>query len=225
MGIAYPSLVAACSSPFPADAAVSIPTTWPAVFISGPPESPGCTSAFVSIIPVRRSLPPWSSLTAIARSIPVTVPKAARSEPVPPAFPSAFTDWPALRVAESPSGNRLQVRGAAGLKDGNIIRCVIANDPGGEAPAGRRHDDPDRRRIANDVVIRQHHTRGRQHHAGARRPHILVGEIGVDDDDAGSDRRRACRGEGKAGGNCRGDDSDQRRQDDAGVATPQSHCP
>ena len=94
-------VVAACPDP---GAAVSIPTTWPAAFISGPPESPGRTAAFVSIIPDRLSLPPWSSPTVIARSTPVTVPEAARSEPVPPAFPSAFTDWPAARVAESPRG-------------------------------------------------------------------------------------------------------------------------
>jgi len=40
------------------DAAVSIPITWPEEFSSGPPESPGRTAAFVSISPLRLSLPP-----------------------------------------------------------------------------------------------------------------------------------------------------------------------
>ena len=192
-----------CSNPLPTDAAVSIPTTWPAAFKSGPPESPGCTAAFVSIIPDRLSLPPWSSLTVIPRPTPVTVPEAGRNEPVPPAFPSAVTDWPALTASESAQGNGLQIRGAAGLQDGDVIGCVIADDLGGEAAARLRHDDLDRRRTADDVVVRQHLARRRQHHAGARRPRTLVGEVGVDDDDAGADRRRACRGEGEAGGNRR----------------------
>ena len=81
---------------------MSIPITWPAVFSSGPPESPGRTAAFVSISPLRLSLPPWSSLTVIARSTLVTVPEAELSLPVPPAFPTACTASPTSTVAESP---------------------------------------------------------------------------------------------------------------------------
>ncbi len=125
-----------------------------------------------------------------------------------------------------PQGDGLQIRGAAGLQDGDVIGCVIADNLGGEATACRRHDDPDRRRIANDVVIRQHHARRRQHHAGARGPPILVGEVGVDDDDAGANWRRARLGEGEAGGNCRCDDGDERPQDDAGTEAPEwVHAP
>ena len=57
--------------------------------MSGPPESPGFTAAFVSISPLRLSLPPWSSFTVIERSTLVTVPAAVVSRPVPPAFPTA----------------------------------------------------------------------------------------------------------------------------------------
>ena len=39
----------------------------------------------------------------IERPIAVTVPEAERSEPVPPAFPSAFTDCPVVRLEESPT--------------------------------------------------------------------------------------------------------------------------
>ncbi len=178
---------------------MSIPTTWPAAFKSGPPESPGCTAAFVSIIPVRLSLPPWSSLdgdpavdaghgagSGAERAGPAGVPeRRARTAPT-------------LRAVRVAHGDGLQIRGAAGLEDGDVVGCVIADDVGGEAAAGLRHDDPDRRRAADDVVVRQHRARRRQHHAGARSLPILVGEVGVDDDDAAADRRRARLGEREA---------------------------
>ena len=57
----------------------------------------------VSISPASRSLPPWSSLTVIDLTRPVTVPEAEVSVPVPPALPSASTAWPVVTFDESPS--------------------------------------------------------------------------------------------------------------------------
>jgi hypothetical protein len=41
IGIAYPSVADVFWKPNPDDAAVSMPTTWPLLLTSGPPESPG----------------------------------------------------------------------------------------------------------------------------------------------------------------------------------------
>ena len=104
IGIAKPWLVVEYATLLLTEAAVSIPITSPDAFRSGPPESPGRTAAFVSIRPLRFSLPPCSSLTLIERPRPVTVPDAEISLPVPPAFPSARTDSPASTESESPMG-------------------------------------------------------------------------------------------------------------------------
>ena len=68
-----------------------MPTIFPDELSSGPPESPGSRVVFVSINPLRCSLPPWSSLTVIACETPVTSPEAEVSVPVPFALPIAVT--------------------------------------------------------------------------------------------------------------------------------------
>ena len=79
-----------------------MPITLPDASTSGPPESPGCTPAFVSIRPVSRSeVSP--SLAVIDRPSPVTVPVAAiGAPPAPPALPSAVTASPTATFEESP---------------------------------------------------------------------------------------------------------------------------
>ena len=64
------------------EAAVSIPTTLPALLTRGPPESPGWTLAFTSMSPVSCSeLPPLSSLAVMAWLSVVTVPGATLGVP------------------------------------------------------------------------------------------------------------------------------------------------
>jgi hypothetical protein len=102
----------------------------------------------------------------------------------------------------------------------SVIGGVVAHHLGLVAAAGGRVDDPDVGRAADDVVVREHGARRRQHHAGARRLGVLVGEVGLDDDDAASDPRGpATRGEGKADGARRGGDDDG-HQGDAGTEAP-----
>ena len=87
-------------------AAVVTPTTCPAPFTSGPPESPARTGAANSISPVISSeLPVSSSLALMVR------PKRGHGAglvgqglPVPRALPSATTGSPDRELAESPSG-------------------------------------------------------------------------------------------------------------------------
>jgi hypothetical protein len=97
-----PTLEAApLASPCPP--AVIIPTTWPLEFTKGPPESPGLILASVWIIPVRCSVPPWSSPTVIERPTAVTVPAVTvGSPPCPRAFPIATISCPNSRADESP---------------------------------------------------------------------------------------------------------------------------
>ena len=49
----------------PREAAVSMPSTWPEVFTSAPPESPGWMSAFVSMSPLSCSLVPSPESCAV----------------------------------------------------------------------------------------------------------------------------------------------------------------
>ena len=88
----------------PADAAVSMPITWPELFTSGPPESPDTMFASTSIRPVSVSEEPVaSSLAVIDRLSAVTVPGATDGvPPVPPALPMPTTPSPALTFDESP---------------------------------------------------------------------------------------------------------------------------
>ena len=106
---------------FPVDAAVSMPIACPELLNSGPPESPGRIGAFVSIIPLRLSLPPWSSPTVIERLTAVTVPEAEVNRPVPPAFPIACTESPVSTDEESPREIVLRFAASLGLQDGDII--------------------------------------------------------------------------------------------------------
>ena len=88
----------------PLAAAVSMPTTCPAEFTSGPPESPGWMGASVWINPVRCSEPPRSSATLIERPRPEIVPSVTLGvPPCPSALPIATTSWPTLRFEESAS--------------------------------------------------------------------------------------------------------------------------
>ncbi len=82
-----------------------MPITAPEASTSGPPESPGWTSAFTWIIPVSCSeVPEDSSLAVIDWFRAVTLPGAAVGvRPVPPALPMAVTGSPTLTVDESPS--------------------------------------------------------------------------------------------------------------------------
>src|SRR5205807_1373517 len=76
------------------------------------------------------------------------------------------------------------------LKEGNVAGPVIAEDPGRVAAARLRDDDIDRGRAADHVVVREHLARRCQHHPRPGSRAALVGEIRVDDDDTGADRRR-----------------------------------
>ncbi len=71
-----------------------MPMTRPALFMRGPPESPGCSAALVSIRPLSRAGLPLSSATVIAFARPVMRPVAETIRPVPLAFPTALTVWP-----------------------------------------------------------------------------------------------------------------------------------
>src|SRR5450631_2845092 len=88
----------------PEDPAVSIPSTWPELLTSDPPESPGCTSASTPIAPVSCSAAPvMSSLAVTDCWRPVIEPPAAVGvPPVPPALPTATIDSPTVAVEESP---------------------------------------------------------------------------------------------------------------------------
>ena len=79
-----------------------IPTTLCAALNSGPPESPGSSSLFASISPVRRWLPD-SSVTVIARASAVTRPDEETRVPVPPALPVVVTACPTRTADELPS--------------------------------------------------------------------------------------------------------------------------
>jgi hypothetical protein len=82
---------------------VFIPITRRPAAKSGPPESPGWSSASVLINPVSRARPPWSSPTVIERPTPVMWPAVVTSVPVPPALPTAVAVWPTLTFDESPT--------------------------------------------------------------------------------------------------------------------------
>ena len=82
--------------------AVIIPTTWPSVSTSAPPESPGWMFASVWIIPVSCSEVPLGFEAVIDRSTAVTEPLAtAGSPPRPSAFPMPATLSPIATVEVS----------------------------------------------------------------------------------------------------------------------------
>ena len=88
------------------EVAVSMAIACPALLRSGPPESPGCTAASVSMSPCSRSaLPPPGSLAVIDRCRAVILPIASLGvPPAPPALPIAVTLAPTRSMDESPSG-------------------------------------------------------------------------------------------------------------------------
>ena len=138
IGMAKPSLLASWRKPWPAEAAVFIPTTLPAAFRSGPPESPGSRAALVSIRPVRRSLPPASSLTVIAWARPVTAPVVVVSAPVPLALPVAETVWPTLTVDELPIEMVLRFDAPVAWSTRHVVGHVVADNLRGIAATGAR---------------------------------------------------------------------------------------
>ena len=105
IGMAKP-VVAVESGPNPeAFAAVSMPTTAPSPFTSGPPESPSWMGASVSIMPCNCSVVPAPlSLALMDWSRALMVPCAVDGRPpLPPALPSASTASPTLALLESDS--------------------------------------------------------------------------------------------------------------------------
>src|SRR5581483_11548610 len=89
-----------------AEAAVSMPITWPALLISGPPESPGSSGASIWISPASVSgwLPSRSVAVIVwfmATTLPLTVWGAP---PTPPALPRATTGSPTLTPDDLPIG-------------------------------------------------------------------------------------------------------------------------
>jgi hypothetical protein len=78
MGMAKPTPATERRRKPPELAAVSMPTTWPEVFTSGPPESPGRMPAFTWMRPFRVSaLAPVSSVAVMVWPMAVTWPAAA----------------------------------------------------------------------------------------------------------------------------------------------------
>ena len=88
-----------------AEPAVFMPMTSLALLYSGPPESPGCSGAFIWISPVRSSeSPPGPSEAVIDWSRSVTVPLLTEgAPPTPPALPTAVTASPICTLDESPT--------------------------------------------------------------------------------------------------------------------------
>ena len=84
--------------------AVIMPTTWPSVLTSAPPESPGWMCAFVWIMPVSFSEVPFGSFAVIDRFRPVTAPFATvgRAAACPSALPIPATWSPTETEPESP---------------------------------------------------------------------------------------------------------------------------
>ena len=161
-----------------------IPITALALLRSGPPESPGSTSAVAPIRPVSRAAPRASSLTMIDRRSVVIEPVTEWSVPVPPPLPTAVT-----RVAHGELGRRggldgREVRGAGEAEHRDVVGHGIAGDIRGVGAVRSRDDDRDPRRAPDHVVVGENGAGRGQHHPGAGRGRALVAEGGLDDDDA-----------------------------------------
>ena len=83
-----------------------MPITWPLMFASGPPESPGTICALVCSMPcsVSRPFALPSSLAVMVSFRPVIEPMKGGAPPWPSALPSATTTSPILTLDESPIG-------------------------------------------------------------------------------------------------------------------------
>jgi len=104
IGIAKPTLEVVLPK-LPDDAAVSMPITWPAVFTSGPPESPSTIWAFVCSMPCSVSVPPsWSLAVIVWFSCVIAPDTTVGGPPTPLALPMAMTLSPIFTVEELPSG-------------------------------------------------------------------------------------------------------------------------
>ncbi len=89
-----------------AEAAVSMPTTWPERLINGPPESPGSRGASIWMSP--ESVSGWLPSRSEAVMVwfnPCTVPlTVCGAPPTPPAFPRATIGSPTLTLEDFPRG-------------------------------------------------------------------------------------------------------------------------
>ena len=177
MGIAYP-----CALPRkrkPPEAAASIPITRPPGS-SGPPESPDRNGVVVSISPGSVNGSPSIPLTVIDCPSPVTLPLFVVSSPSPAVSDGlhAVSDLDGVRVARP---HRRETLGVAKLEQRYVLGDAVTGHRRRVCPAARGDRDADRAGAADDVVVRQHLPRGREHDPRAGTGSSAVGESRVDD--------------------------------------------
>ncbi len=172
----------------PADAAVSMPMTWPLVSTRAPPESPGWMSAFTWIRPVSCSLVPSPSSVAVMDwSRAVTVPPALLGvPPTPPALPRPTTPSPTDTWEELPMVAVRRPLAPLQLDQGDVVGPVVADHRAGVGLAVADVGRPDARGARDDVVVGEHQAVGGEHDPGAGASPPSIAEIGVDVDEVGA---------------------------------------
>ncbi len=167
-------------------AAVSIPITWPAALASGPPESPGRMSAFVSSMPNRVSISSeLESLALIVRSRLLMTPGATVGEPPCAGFVPDGQDGGADRDVRGVADlDRLEPGRVWQLEQGHVVGPVVAEDLRLVTAARRYRRDRHAGGAIDDVVVGQHQPGGGvDDEARALRRFVQILQVGVDVDD------------------------------------------